>query len=152
MNKIKKTYYKILFRIKRRGPESARVVVDFDTEKSLYIPSGTCIKTPAGYFYVKGIVIHPINSKRVLNSWGFPRIVHMYHPNLSGLVIGSPLGFRDGTLIMDISDMSIYFIADGKKRKILDPDVLYNLGFKQSDALLVSESEAAMHKTGGVIV
>ena len=65
---------------------------------------------------------------------------------ISGIV-----GFRDGTLIRDISTHKIYLISDYKKMHVADPDVFKNLGFTYKDVILVSSREALLHKDGGIL-
>jgi len=119
---------------------------------NVYIPNGYCILIKDNYFYFKDNVLYPIKTKRVLLSWCFENIVCLDKENAAGYKIGPALGFRDGSLIKDISTSYIYFVSSGKKRKVLNPDVITNLGLKESDAILVSQEEAAMHPSGEVIV
>ena len=65
---------------------------------------------------------------------------------ISGIV-----GFRDGTLIRDISTHKIYLISDYKRMHVADPDVFKNLGFTHKDVILVSSREALLHKDGGIL-
>ena len=55
------------------------------------------------------------------------------------------LGFRDGSLIHDISDGRIYLISDSKRRHIVDPDVLEWL---DSEIIKVGQKEIFVHPEG----
>ena len=57
------------------------------------------------------------------------------------------IGFRDGTMIKDISNSKIYLISDNTKRHIIDPDVIKILGYNNK-ILDVSQKEASFHKEG----
>jgi hypothetical protein len=58
------------------------------------------------------------------------------------------VGFRDGTLIRDISNGKIYLIVDNKKSLVIDPDDLKALGLAKHDIILVSKKEAGFQKEG----
>lgn len=70
---------------------------------------------------------------------------------MKDIKISGIVGFRDGTLIRDISTHKIYLISDYKKMHVTDPDIFKNLGFVYKDVLLVSSKEASMHKDGGTL-
>lgn len=63
--------------------------------------------------------------------------------------IAGTIGFRDGTLIKDISDHKLYIISDYKKMHVVDPDTIVKLGMRTWDAMEVSKKEASMHQYGG---
>lgn len=61
------------------------------------------------------------------------------------------LGFRDGTLINNVSDGKLYIIAGNKKRQVVNPDWLDLLEHDFSTELLVSSEEANLHEDGAVL-
>jgi hypothetical protein len=67
----------------------------------------------------------------------------MSHSKIVGIV-----GFRDGTLIKDISNGKIYLIVDNKRSHLVDPDDFDALGFTKKDILRVSKKEAEFQKEG----
>jgi len=67
---------------------------------------------------------------------------------LSKFKVVGKLGFRDGTLIKDISDGKIYLISQNKRRHITSPDVFDNFGLDRSKIVEVSSDEVAMHLLG----
>ena len=111
-------------------------------------PHGACVKTEKGYFFVNGKTIKPIKNKRVLESWDFPLIINAHSSALGTFIKSSPLGFRDGTLIRDISDGKMYLVSKRLLRLIVSPDALAMLGKKRSDAIWVAHDEVQLHEMG----
>lgn len=111
-------------------------------------PQGVCLKTDKGYFYVNGKTVKLVPSLRVFKSWSFPIVIEVHSSALSGFIRSAPLGFRDGTLIKDISDGRIYIVSKRVARQIVSPDALDMLGKKRSDAIWVSKDEIKIHEKG----
>ena len=120
------------------------------TEPTNY-PSGTCVKTEDGYFYIQGKFRHKIGSERILSSWSFPAVANARESALVGYPVFKKLGFRNGTLVYDVSDPKYYLIVDGQKRQIVDPDVFDRLGIDKSLAVWASDEEVKLHKDGEVL-
>jgi hypothetical protein len=104
-------------------------------------------KTEKGYFYVKGEKRFRFISDRARDSWNL-RIVPTSELAMTNIKVVGIVGFRDGTLIRDISNGKIYLIVDNKRSLITDPDDLKSLGFKKQDIILVSKKEADFQKEG----
>lgn len=111
------------------------------------VPGGLIAKTEKGYFLVKGNKRFKFVSDRARNSWKM-KTIETDELAMSGLKVAGVIGFRDGTLIRDISTHKIYLISDYKKRLVVSPDILKSLGFKSKDVLLVSSKEASIHQDG----
>ena len=58
------------------------------------------------------------------------------------------LGFRDGTLIKNISDGKMYLVSQNKRRHIVSPDSFDKYGLDRSKLIEVSDSEINMHDQG----
>ena len=114
-------------------------------------PSGTCVRTETGVWYLKGKMKHRVSSHAILESWNFRRIIRTSDVAISGFQKGSPLGFRDGTVIRDFSNNKTYVISDNKKRHIKTPEFLVILGIDLDGPLVVSNKEASLHREGEVI-
>lgn len=108
------------------------------------VPSGLIAETEAGYFYIKGKKRFKFVSDRAKDSWSLP-IIKTKESIISSCTISGTLGFRDGTLVKDISDGKIYLISDSKRRHVTDPDVLEWLGVKPID---VGQKEILTHDEG----
>jgi len=108
------------------------------------VPSGLIAHTEKGYFYVKGKKRFKFVSDRAMNSWQLPAI-----KTVEAMMVNYPvsgvLGFRDGTLVKDISDGKIYLISDSKRRHIIDPDVLEWMG---TEVISVGQKELFVHPEG----
>jgi len=86
-------------------------------------------------------------SDRAASSWLFTT-VNATENALSKIKLVGKLGFRDGTLIKDISDGRIYLISQNKRRHIVSPDVFDMFGLDRSSIIEVSNTEALMHEQG----
>jgi hypothetical protein len=114
-------------------------------------PSGTCIKTESGYYYIKNSTKHPIRNQRILDSWYF-KIVAASDQAVKNLITGRELGFRDGSLIRDMKTGTIYLISEGKKRNVTTPDFFDIMGFDHDDMIWAAHAEVELHKDGVDIV
>jgi hypothetical protein len=107
-------------------------------------------RTEKGDFLVKGAKRFRFVSNRARDSWKLQPIETneeaMKDTKISGL-----LGFRDGTVIRDISSHKIYLISEQNRRHIVSPDALKNLGFAMKDIILVSAKEASVHQDGELL-
>jgi len=108
------------------------------------VPSGLIAKTENGYFYIKGNKKFKLVSERATLSWSLPMIPTL-ESKISHLVLFGVLGFRDGTLIKDISNGKIYLVSDSKRRHVINPDVLEWLGIEPIE---VGLNEALVHDEG----
>ena len=113
-------------------------------EYSPIVPSGLIAHTESVYFYIKGNKKFKFISERSVASWGLP-IIKTIDKQLNKLVLTGTLGFRDGTLVKDISDGKIYLISDSKKRHIVEPDVLEWLN---SEIIEIGQKELFVHDEG----
>ena len=112
-------------------------------------PSGTCVETESGRYYIKGNRRYRIKSEAVFKSWSFPLVckstdaaIANYKPSLR------PLGFRDGTVIRDIFNLELFVISDGKRIKLTDPDMLEFLGLDNAKIPYASHEEVISHSEG----
>lgn len=108
------------------------------------VPSGLIAHTEKGYFYVKGNKRFKFVSNRARNSWNLP-IINTVEAVLVGYPIAGLLGFRDGSLLKDISDGKMYLVSDNKRRHITDPDVL---AWLNCEVIEVGEKEISIHQLG----
>lgn len=104
-------------------------------------PDGLCVKYEGEYYYLLNGGLYYL-SPRVLESWRFPRIVHIVNTERE---IKGKMGFRPGTLISWIGDKKIYYIEGTQRRLVTDPDFLGAVGNK---IILVSKDELNLHKQG----
>jgi hypothetical protein len=98
-------------------------------------------------YLVKGDKRFKFVSSRARDSWNL-RIVKTTEFAMSAYKVAGIVGFRDGTLIRDISTHKIYLISDYKKRHVVSPDTFKNLGYSMKDVLLVSSKETIVHQEG----
>jgi len=108
------------------------------------VPSGLIAHTEKGYFYIKGKKRFKFISDRAMHSWNLP-IVETVELMLTGITLAGTLGFRDGSLVQDISDGKMYLISDNTRRHIVDPDVLEWLNV---EIIKVGQKEIFVHAEG----
>jgi len=99
------------------------------------------------FYYVKGSSLYKFVSERAAKSWSVP-IAQGRSINISNYKINALMGFRDGTLIQNISDGRLYLVSESKKRLVTDPDVLDWFGLNLADVVVVSDKEASAHSDG----
>ncbi len=111
------------------------------------IPSGLAVKTDKGIYWIKDNKRFKLISDRAAKSWCFTTVLATEQAVSSMKVVGK-LGFRDGTLIKNISDGKMYLVSQNKRRHIVDPDSFIKYGLDRSKVIEVSESEIIMHDLG----
>jgi hypothetical protein len=126
----------------RRRPEP--VAPDFPVE----YPDGVMVRTEKDTYLIKGGRRLRCYSDRVVMSWGLPLAPGTEVSVSKHKLSISPLGFRDGTLIQDVSTGKLYLISGFKRRQVLNPDLLPTYGLDRYDALEVSAREAKIHEEG----
>jgi hypothetical protein len=108
------------------------------------VPSGLIAYTEKGYFYIKGNKKFKFVSERAMLSWSLP-VIKTSEEKINKISLAGTLGFRDGTLIKDISDGKIYLVSDSKRRHVIDPDVLEWLN---TDIITAGQKEVLIHEEG----
>jgi len=108
------------------------------------VPSGLIAHTEKGYFYIKGLKKFKFISERAMLSWNLP-VINTTDDKIVNLKLFGTLGFRDGTLIKDISDGKIYLVSDSKRRHVTDPDVLEWL---DTEMIKAGQKEVLIHEEG----
>jgi len=108
------------------------------------VPSGLIAHTEKGYFYVKGKKRFKFVSEKAMKSWSLP-IIETKEFAMAGFLTAGVLGYRDGSLLQDISDGKIYLISDSKRRHITEPEVLEWL---DSEIIKVGQKEIFVHAEG----
>lgn len=110
-------------------------------------PSGIAVKTNTGTYWIKDGKKYKLISERAAKSWSFVQ-ANAADSAISHIKLAGKLGFRDGTLIKNISDGKLYLISQNKKRHIKDPDIFIKYGLDRSKLIEVSESESNAHDLG----
>jgi hypothetical protein len=108
------------------------------------VPSGLIAHTEKGYFYIKGKKRFKFISERAMITWCLP-IIQTKELMLTNYIMSGVLGFRDGSLVKDISDGKIYLISDSKRRHIINPDVLEWIN---GEIITVGQKEIFVHAEG----
>jgi hypothetical protein len=122
--------------------------VPFRPDSRTDYPSGTCIHTEFGWFYIKNNQRHPIKSQRILDSWAFHRIVPSTEAAVKHLPIAKQLGYRDGSLIEDMKTAKLYIISNGLKCQVTNPDFLTIMNITLDEKIWASHAEVQLHKDG----
>lgn len=125
---------------KRSKPTPPLVPVDY--------PTGTCVQTEKGVFFIKGKFRYRVMSGRILDSWNYPFIITSTESAVSKYKLAGKLGFRQGTLIKDMSNGKMYLISENLRRQIVSPDFFEIMLFPRDRVVEVSPEEIALHKEG----
>lgn len=108
-------------------------------------PDGSFVATETDVFFMKAGKRFRLYSPRVVSSW-CANPIPVTEQSLSHVRKAGVLGFRDATLIKDLSDGRIYLIAGSKRHHVTNPDVLDALGYQ---IITVSHEEVLIHEEGG---
>lgn len=114
-------------------------------------PTGAVVKTESGMWYINGRFRHLVKNPRIAKTWKFNLVITASESSLVKLIKAKPLGFRDGSLVGDISDGKVYLIAGKVRRLITKPESYQMLGRKRRDALWVAHDEINLHPEGEVL-
>lgn len=107
---------------------------------------GTVINIGKEYFFVHRTGLLEIPTKRVLQSWNFSRVVTLPKQSVLPMRVVGKLGFRDGTVIKDVSSGRTYIISLQRRVLVDDPDIFWLHGLTKRDVLRVSAAEAELHQ------
>ena len=110
-------------------------------------PSGIAVKTDKDTYWIKDGKRYKLISDRAAHSWCFTTVLAT-EGALSGIKLVGKLGFRDGTLIKNVSDGKMYLVSQNKLRHIVDPDLFNRYGLDRSKMIEVSEKEILSHDLG----
>jgi hypothetical protein len=110
-------------------------------------PSGIAVKTDKNTYWIKDSKKYKLISDRAAKSWLFTT-VNATEESLYSIKLAGKLGFRDGTLIKNISDGKMYLVSQNKLRHISDPDLFLKYGLDRSKVIEVSDSEIKSHDLG----
>jgi hypothetical protein len=110
-------------------------------------PNGFALSDDKNKYFIKNGKRYKLFSDRAAQSWGF-KYVLVTQNAYKNIPLGGTLGFRDGTVIKDISDGKIYLIENSKKRHITSPDFFEKYGFDRNWIIEVSKKETSLHKDG----
>ncbi len=113
------------------------------TEKMRW-PDGSFVSTEKDVFFIKAGKRYRLYSPRVVASWK-AQVIPATEKALEHIRRAGVLGFRDSTLIQDVSDGKIYLVAGSKRRHVTNPDVLQVLGYTM---ITVSHEEVMIHEEG----
>lgn len=114
-------------------------------------PDGVVVEAGGVSYFIKSGQRFKFTTERVFESWGLRRIPGTEASLANFPVARTVMGFRDGTLVMDFEDNTIYLISGLRRRKITNPDWLDRLNLNVSDATVVSAKEIALHFEGDAL-
>ena len=110
-------------------------------------PSGIAVETDKNTYWIKDGKRYRLISNRAAKSWAFTTVKGT-EASLSSIKLVGKLGFRDGTLIKNISDGKMYLVSQNKLRHISDPDLFLKYGLDRSMVIEVSDLEVKSHDLG----
>lgn len=110
-------------------------------------PDGVAVFDGINTYFIKNGKKYKIMSQRAAESWNF-NVWHGSDRSLSKTPMAGIIGFRDGTVIKDISDGKIYLVSSNRKRHITTPDFFAKYGVDRSKVIEVSRKEVDFYKDG----
>lgn len=113
----------------------------------LLYPSGVAVFDGTNTYFIKNNKKYRIVSERALKSWGFS-VWYGSPESLAKTPLGGILGFRDGSVIKDVSNGKIYLVVNSMKQHITTPDFFTKFGIDRDNIIEVSAKEAELHKDG----
>lgn len=117
-------------------------------------PSGTLIKHPrfGGIYLIDNGKKRPIEYKLIFdNQFNWSDVITIDETELNSYPDGSPVLFKDGTLIRDEVG-NIFVIEDQKRRHIKGPSVFRNLGYQGYNVIDVPNNIILLHPGGAELV
>ena len=123
------------------------------TLKSSY-PTGALIRDveTSGVYYVQNGVKYPIVAEEILqvNYPGQPILLgHM--DELERYPKGSPVRFKDGTLVKAKNDGKVYVISDGQKLHIKDEAAFVSRGYAWQNIIETNSEALLVHPSGSAL-
>lgn len=114
-------------------------------------PTGQLVQdtSTGGVFFAEAGVKHPLWDRALLEA-RFPGqqvLLAMTPEELATLPTGSPVMFRDGTLVKSPDDPTVYVIAGGKKMPIPSETVFLAYGYKWTNIITTSVKALSLHPT-----
>jgi hypothetical protein len=103
-------------------------------------PYGIAVKTETGIYWIKKGSKYRLISDRAAESWNFNTVLASNFA-ISDIKLAGHLGFRDGSLIQNITDGKMYLVSESKLRHIVNPDIFTRYGLDRSKIVEVSEAE-----------
>ena len=126
--------------------------LEYTTLPSNILESETSlIKGPGSLIYlVKNNIKYPFVNSEIFDSYNYiyANVQSVTQETLDLLATGENLPINSGTLIRSTTSPDVFIIEDGKKRKVLDPGVLFKSGYKWENVRLVSQATVDMHPNG----
>jgi hypothetical protein len=114
-------------------------------------PNGVAVYDGQNTYYIKNNKKYRVVSDRASKSWGFTPWQGSKE-SLSKIPLAGILGFREGTVIKDISNGKIYLVSNNKKCHVTTPDFFEKFGIDRDWTIEVSNKEAEIHKNGEDII
>ena len=114
-------------------------------------PTGALLQdnTSGGVFFVQDGLKHPIYSRELMKANYPNRILTQVSPEeLDQYQTGSPVKFRDGTLVRASNDSKVYVIANGIRRWVQDEAAFANFGYKWDNIITTSQQAVLVHELG----
>lgn len=134
-----------MFRRKSQTPLLPSSPVDY--------PAGIFVHTEQGYFYIASPTKrYRCITERVVKSWS-PRIVETTEAACAKFKVVAKLKFRNGSLLMDVTDGRVYFISEGRRRLLTSPEAWTKVGAVHGYTwpTKVSQTEILLHEEGDPI-
>ena len=114
---------------------------------SFRFPNNVILKSGIGYYYYKNGKRWSLASQRIIDSWCLT-VYNVDHQDIKSIPLVGKLGFRDGSLLRNEADGTIYLVENNRRRHIQTPDFFTRLGVDRDEVLRVSQDELQYQALG----
>ncbi|NQU99678.1 MAG: hypothetical protein HQ538_02980 [Parcubacteria group bacterium] len=124
-----------------------------DITSKVSYPNGTLVESPinGGVYLLEGNHRRPVQDRQIFeNRFKWERIVSISNTRFNQYSEGSPVLFKDGTLVRDEAG-SIFVIENGLRRHVARPSVFTGLGYNIENVINVPDWIILMHPGGEAI-
>jgi hypothetical protein len=114
-------------------------------------PTGALLKDRSSgiIYWVKDNIKQPILIPEIIEiNFPYTKVISVESKKLDGLALAEPVKFRDGTLLKAKNSPTIYFIVNGRRCPISDPETFEALGYQWKEVITVPENVLELHELG----
>lgn len=105
-----------------------------------------------GVYYADETFKYPIVSKEILKvNFSNLKITKATSAQLDKYLTAQKVKFKDGTLVKNKKEATVYVVSNGTLRAISDEKTFYQLGYTMKDIITTSPESLALHPLGEII-
>jgi len=117
-------------------------------------PSGALLRDKISglVYYVKDNMKYPVTDEIILyTNFPYENIDDVDPLELNAFNFSDPVKFRDGTLIKDYNNSTVYIISQGKKLPIINAETFEAMGYSWDNIITVNDRALSLHPMGDIL-